>query len=78
MAKYKLEKTNVKKKFYKLEYVDLPSDDMFWFDSKKQSKKDKIKVRYIALPGKYRNTKKVVHAIVEFPDNDCWYYTLLE
>lgn len=75
LKKYKVEKSHVKKRYYKVTYDYLPSDISFWEENKKSSRKDKIKLRYIVKPKKVVNGE-VVNAIVEFPDGSCWYYTL--
>ena len=78
MSLYKVEKSNVKKKQYFTCFEDLSSSVLFWEQCKEQSKKDKIKVRYIAKLSKKVKNAKVVNAIFEFPDGDVWYYTLKE
>lgn len=78
MALYKVEKSNVKKKRYFTCFEDLSSSVLFWEKCKEQSKKDKIKVRFIAKPNKKVKNAKVVNAIFEYQNGDVWYYTLKE
>lgn len=78
MAIYKVEKNNVKKKQYFTCYEELSTSVLFWGKCKEQSKKDKIKVRYIVKPNKKVDNAKVVNAIVEYPTGEVWYYTLKE
>lgn len=78
MSLYKVEKSNVKKKQYFVCFEDLPSSVSFWERCKEQSKKDKIKVRYIVKPNKKVENAKVVNVIVEYPTGEVWYYTLKE
>lgn len=78
MALYKVEKSNVKKKQYFTCFEDLSTSVSFWQKCKEDSKKDKIKVRFIAKPNKKVKNAKVVNAIFEYQNGDVWYYTLKE
>lgn len=78
MSLYRVEKSNVKKKQYFTCFEELSSSVSFWERCKEQSKKDKIKVRYIVKPNKKVDNAKVVNAIVEYPTGEVWYYTLKE
>lgn len=77
MALYKVEKYNKKTKFYKEELVKLSSSVSFWSNAQLQSRKDKIRVRYISKPTRIGLNRKVVNAFVEFPDGECWEYQLI-
>ena len=74
MALYKVEKYNTKKKTYKEEYVDVPNSVDFWMNCQKQSAKDGIIVKYISKPTGIR--RKVIYALIDFPDGECWQYDL--
>lgn len=78
MALYKVEKSNEKKRMYYVTKEYLPCTVNYWERCKRESKKDKVKVRYIVKPKKKDIDSKVVNAIFEFSDGDVWYYSLLE
>ena len=76
MRWYKVEKANSKKKIYKCSYEKLSTSVSFWEKCKLTSKKDKIKVRYMTkLLSKNRGVI-VTNAIFEFPDGECWIYSM--
>ncbi len=78
MGKYKVEKYNKRTKFYKEEIVNLSTSLLFWINCQMQSAKDNIKVKYISKPTRNDLNRKVVFASVEFPDGECWVYTLIK